>query len=395
MKTFQRILSVFFFSAVIVSGCLPDPQNRQTANAGEEPTPIPTAVAVSKPTYTVGRGDVVYEQVLSGRVVPAYDASLSFALSGVVAEVYVGRNDFVEAGDVIAVLETLPLQEALLAAQSGYDIAAARLESFEAVIAVDRRRAELNVQLAQLDLDFARSQAGSTPSSQAAYQIGRLEIQLELAQLALQELAADVDPSLQADLDAAALRVAEAEKALEQAALVAPIGGEILSLSLSPGKLINAFEPIGSIADVSELEVSALTSASVMAEMEEGMAVSISFASMPGEAFTGTIRRLPYPFGSGDRQAEDTAIRFSFDGPGAAEDFSVGDRVTVRIVIAERGNVLWLPPAAIREFTGREFVVVQDASGNQRRVDITIGIRGQDRVEILEGLQEGETIIGQ
>ena len=56
-------------------------------------------------------------------------------------------------------------------------------------------------------------------------------------------------------------------------------------------------------------------------------------------------------------------------------------------------NVIWLPPQAIRNFNGRRFAVVQDGDV-QRRVDIKIGIQAEERVEIEEGLQVGQTVVG-
>jgi hypothetical protein len=53
-----------------------------------------------------------------------------------------------------------------------------------------------------------------------------------------------------------------------------------------------------------------------------------------------------------------------------------------------------LPPAAIRTFSGRKFVLV-DNQGRQSRVDVTIGIESAERVEIKDGLQENQIIIGQ
>ena len=64
------------------------------------------------------------------------------------------------------------------------------------------------------------------------------------------------------------------------------------------------------------------------------------------------------------------------------------------IVLEEKQDVLWLPPAAIRRFQGRNFVVVQDGVA-QRRVDVRIGIESEERVEILEGLTEGQVVIGE
>jgi hypothetical protein len=55
--------------------------------------------------------------------------------------------------------------------------------------------------------------------------------------------------------------------------------------------------------------------------------------------------------------------------------------------------VLWLPPQAIRNFSGRLFAVVQDGDV-QRRVDVRIGVEAADRVEILEGIEEGQVVVG-
>ena len=64
----------------------------------------------------------------------------------------------------------------------------------------------------------------------------------------------------------------------------------------------------------------------------------------------------------------------------------------VTVVLEQKDDVLWLPPQAIRTFEGRKFVVVQ-ADGYQQRVDVTIGIEGDDRVEIEDGLEEGQTVV--
>jgi multidrug efflux pump subunit AcrA (membrane-fusion protein) len=64
----------------------------------------------------------------------------------------------------------------------------------------------------------------------------------------------------------------------------------------------------------------------------------------------------------------------------------------VLVILEKRENVLWLPPQAIRNFEGRSFVLVQD--GNlQKRVDVKIGLMGEDRYEIQDGLAEGQTVV--
>jgi multidrug efflux pump subunit AcrA (membrane-fusion protein) len=71
-----------------------------------------------------------------------------------------------------------------------------------------------------------------------------------------------------------------------------------------------------------------------------------------------------------------------------------GNLVRVTVVLERKDDVLWLPPQAVRTFEGREFVVVQDGEA-QLRVDVKVGIESEDRVEIEEGLTEGQIVIGQ
>jgi multidrug efflux pump subunit AcrA (membrane-fusion protein) len=64
------------------------------------------------------------------------------------------------------------------------------------------------------------------------------------------------------------------------------------------------------------------------------------------------------------------------------------------VTLQRKDNVLWLPPQAIRTFQGRQFVVV-DEGNRQRRVDVKLGIQGPDRIEIVDGLKEGQKVVGQ
>ena len=178
----------------------------------------------------------------------------------------------------------------------------------------------------------------------------------------------------------------------------ATFAGQLLSFNLSPGYAISAFTPIGSIADMEQLEVSATVRDKQLEELSEEMAVLIMPANRPGEAVPGVIRQMPYPYGSGgggsDIAEADPRTRFSFDNLEDAANFDAGDRVDILMVITEKDNVLFLPPSAVRDFNGRKFVVVQDGDV-QERVDVELGIRGNGRLEIISGLEEGQTIVCQ
>jgi multidrug efflux pump subunit AcrA (membrane-fusion protein) len=63
----------------------------------------------------------------------------------------------------------------------------------------------------------------------------------------------------------------------------------------------------------------------------------------------------------------------------------------VRVLIGEREAALAAPRAAIRRRQGGEYVVVERA-GRWVEQTVTTGWRTSNSVEILSGLQEGETL---
>jgi multidrug efflux pump subunit AcrA (membrane-fusion protein) len=62
------------------------------------------------------------------------------------------------------------------------------------------------------------------------------------------------------------------------------------------------------------------------------------------------------------------------------------------IILAQKADALWLPAQAVREFDGRYFVILKDGQ-TERRVDVKVGIVEQDRIEITEGLTEGQVVV--
>jgi macrolide-specific efflux system membrane fusion protein len=56
--------------------------------------------------------------------------------------------------------------------------------------------------------------------------------------------------------------------------------------------------------------------------------------------------------------------------------------------------VLLLPPEAIRSFEGSRFVVVREDE-TERRVPVELGIETDTQVEILDGVEAGDIVVGQ
>lgn len=353
-----------------------------------EPTPIPTEIIPSRQIFTVERGDIIYQQTYFGRVSAITTRILNFEQDGRVLETFFADGDDVLAGDVLATLDTSVLETQLLDAEEELAIAESLLQSAQNQIDFARRRAELNYDLAEIFLEFATNQAEDEPSDDNDLLVRQREVELELAQLALDELDDGVNPELQFDVARAQEVVDGINARIAQTQLTAPMDGQLTTFSIDAGDTVTAFEAVGVIADLSALEVTDVLERSQLSELTEGMPVVLQQANRPGETFAATIAFLPQPFGSGN----DEAIHIRFDTTPNEGEFSLGDRMSFSVTIDERNDVLWLPPTAIRQFSGRNFIVVQDG-GLQQRVDVSLGLESDNRVEILEGVELGQMVI--
>jgi multidrug efflux pump subunit AcrA (membrane-fusion protein) len=381
--------------AIIVSGCalLPAGRSQQVADDVATPTPIPTAIVPRKPTYTVQQGEVVKELTFSGRISPVVEEELFFRTSGRVRSVFVKRNDMVTAGTLIAELEIDVLERELASAQLELEQATTVLEAAQRNLEYDLRVSQINVEMEQIKLADLRSKTPPDPES-----IALQEKQVELAQIAHERMNQGVDAGLISNFERAKLNVSKLEASIGDSQIHAPFDGQLLSVSLTPGQGVEAFQKVVSLADVTALEVSADLLSDQMTQLVEEMPVQVTLVSRPGEIITGQIRLLPYPYGSGGRgisvEDQDKSTRFSLDQSAEELGFQLGDLVRVTAELERKADVLWLPPQALRVFDGRRFAVVQDGDV-QRRVDVLVGIQTEERVEIEEGLELGQTVVGQ
>ncbi len=419
------------------------------------PTPLPTPIVPAKPIYTVQRGEVVDSLTFTGRVSPVREAELYFRSDGRVLQVYVARGDSVQAGDLLAELDAAALHRQLAQAELALATAQTDLESAEAQRAYELARAKLNLALEQIALDklkdydtgvdlavakaeldqatvalqqaqanydavahypdiamrpeaealqqatlaYARAKAAydqaTQQAAQRAYDVQSQQKRVALAQLEVDRLQAGVDPRLGQAVTKAELELADLQAQITDTLLLAPFDGQVTAVSIAPGQAVEAFKPILVVADPSALEVTAELTADEMRRLSEDQAATVVPVEYPGQTLTGIIRSLPYPYGSGggatSLAGQDRILHLAVDLTDMA--LKPGDLVRVTVVLKRKEDALWLPPAAIRTFEGRKFVVVQEGAG-QRRVDVTLGIQSTDRVEIVAGLEEGQVVVG-
>jgi multidrug efflux pump subunit AcrA (membrane-fusion protein) len=450
VTTKESVLAVFFcLWPLFFTACGQAPRAEMAT-----PTPLPTPVAVEKPTYIVQSGTVTRAAVFTGRVAPLIEQRLFFRSDGFVRDVFVGRDTMVEAGDVLAELEIdrvedeiaqalLALQrtetslaravqrneDALAEARIQLGTARLRLERAQsqnasaavtsAQVAVTQAEEALAfaqgeyekaldrpwepehvvegyahaITQAERNLTVARARRDEAASGQGSLQYDRqiLEHDVALAEQHVAQLERGVDPLLMLDVLQAELAIERLERQIADARLTAPFDGQVISVNLRPGTYVEAFQPAMVLAEPSTLEITVESTLETLSDLSVGMPVTVQLRNRPGAPLLGgSIRQLPLS-GTAAAQQEARLTRIVLEDETIA--LEMGELATVTIILEKREDVLWLPPAAIRLFQGRSFVVVQDGD-IQRRVDVRLGIQSDDRVEILEGVASGQIVAG-
>lgn len=360
----KKILSIVVLTLVQISllsaGCIKSPAQSLSSST---PTPLPTLSVQSKPTYTVQRGTILDEVIFEGRIVPVKQQELYFKVSGRVRKTYVQEGDTVKAGTLLADLE-----------------AADGLERQQAQRELNAKRAEIRLNMARMNLSLFQMNANPYDKSFES------ELFLRSAQVDLAQL----------DLDEAMMGVDDGNKVLTDSQLIAPFDGKLLSLNVEDGKEVVGYKPTAVIANVDDLEISADSQSDITGKITEKMTATIKATDPVStiQPMIGTIRRLPYTFGgvSSDASSNDKSTRISMEITAQKAGYELGDLVRVTVVLQKKDDVLWLPPAAIRTYEGRTFVVVKSGA-YQQRIDVKLGIQQEEKVEILDGLQEGMVVI--
>lgn len=444
----RRFLLVFLI--LCLAACEVESGGTSVPAAGQQATstPIPTAPAAARPTYTVQRGSVEENLIFTGRWLPRDQMALSFAVSGTTRQVNVKRGDAVTAGQLLVDLQIddlenqlesaqLELQSALANADTSAEGSVQSVEDAEisyanANLSLQSTSANLpwtnvatartNVESAELaleDAERAYRDAVSHPE-QSATTVDNAYKQLENARLSLQNAqynyfqAAQNYNNYQFQIDQAENEVLRSELALEraredqaagsqdpsvlsiqlqieqiqeqivQSSLFAPIDGEVLEITIQPGDSVQAYTAVITIGRSEPKEVVTSIALTDAQRLSIGLVGICQVLNMPETAVQCAVRQIPLSASDADQTTRVAA---------SLENVPAGQLIEVSMPIDVREDVLWLPPAAIRTFQNRTFVVVQTADG-PRSVDVQLGLETDERVEIISGVNEGDVVEG-
>jgi RND family efflux transporter MFP subunit len=333
------------------------------AKRGGEEMASEAVPTIEARTARVERRDLLEPLVVRGAVAapPNEDVRLAPLVAGRVVAMRVAEGDAVRAGDVVAEIDPQPLIDQARQAQAARSQARAALEAAELELARVRRLYERGIAAGKEVEDATAARAA------AAAAVEETEAGVRLA-----------------------------ERQVERARVTSPIAGHVIRRFVGVGEQVDGTpgQPVVEIANVANVEVAAHVAAERLARVASGQPAAITSDAWPGRTFAGRVVAVAPAV---DPATNAALVRIRVPNPDRA--LKVGMFAEAAIALSTKPGVLTVPPGAVARGGGEDgasaggpavYVVVKDEAV---RRPVTLGLETPEAVEVVSGVEEGDTVL--
>lgn len=345
----------------------------------------------------VKTGTLVRDAAVNGRLVAANSPSL-FAGSAGTVQLLVKAGDAVRKGDVLAELESPDLQSELKREQ-------AILDQLEAEIARQKILARKQKLLAVRDADqaeiervaaeraFQRIEKAGVAGVVQKNEFQRVQDNLHSAEIRARHASQaslleseDVDLVLKsriAQWQQQRLHKENLERRVAELRLRAPVDGVVGTLAVANRSVVTANAALMTLIDLSQLEVELEIPESYVTDLGIGMRVELDINGIKAQ---GKLSAMSPEVVKNQVLAR---VRFDAEVPAGLRQ---SQRVSARLLIEEKKNVLLVQRGAFVESEGGRYVYVLK-DGIATRTPVRMGATSIAAVEFISGLKPGDQVI--
>jgi HlyD family secretion protein len=366
----------------------------------------------------VGLGDISNRISIAGKIQPATVEEIVCRVEGRIGAVLVQEGQRVKQGDVLIQLNEADLKRKIEDARIKYIKAkseAAELDTWKQ----SPSYLTVKYQLETAQTDYEESQRTYTENKglfeqkaisrhdlhESELELRRREIALETAkvQLAEQEKKGNqlARQKANSELLVAQSELDERQAALKYKDIIAPCDGIISfergqpvqqntqHLTLTKNRTVNAGEFLIKIENHSRFVVNARVNEFDAVRLNSGIPCEIYVPAIPNEEFSGTISDI-YPVASGGDRTF-FVVRCLIDQ--LDTPLKSGLTAEVDIILGEKTDILVIPLSALVAGDDQKGVLVAEKDGKASFIPVEIGLKNEDQVEIVSGLEEGQRIV--
>lgn len=325
-----------------------------------------------------------------GRVNPKELVAVGAQVSGQVKRLHVVLGQHVQAGDLIAEVDSQPQRIALRSAEAATNTLRAQHAASQARYSQALRTYERQSQL-----------VASRLVSQEGFEAARVARDAARAEAA----------ALQAQIDQAVTQVETARINLGYTRIVSPSEGYIVAIVTKAGQTLNSMQTTPTIVMLAQMDTMTVRAEIAEADVEliaPGQPLWFSTLGPSGRRYESHLQQLePAPSSIADAASGSSggsaqtpkavyyAGLFDVANPGLMLKPSMTVKVTIQL--ARVANALQVPLTALGESDDKSgngvTVQVVDAKGRARERAVTTGLRTATAVQILSGLKAGENVV--
>lgn len=308
-----------------------------------------TTAAPRRVVTEIVSGEATRLRTFPGVITPRVETALGFLTTGRIETRPVDLGDVVHAGDVIATLDRITLNEEVASAEADLRAAIARADlakdTFSRVSELVRRDVAATVQLEQATANQDSAIAAVT--------------------------AAEAD-------------LARARDAAENSTLTATANGVVISVQAEPGSVVTAGTPVVTLATESGREAVIDVPATVAAFLAPGASFSIRSNERKGTPIFGELRLIEPVINA---TARSRRLRITLE---TGSDLRLGTLVGVALDQSASDPVLTLPTSALMQ----DGTIWRVGQGRQlEKISVTLGEALGARVVVTEGLTIGDEVL--
>lgn len=343
-------------------------------------------------------GPIAQTIVVSGRVMSPARVNIGATVTGRVQKVFVREGDKVTVGQPLIELERDELQSAADQARETERAANARLQNVSNIALPNARQslaqARANLEFAEGELERNRDllAKGFIAKSrlddiERNVEVARGQYEIAKNTIASQGRGGPQFLDAEAQLRQARAQRMKEEAKLEQTRIRASADGVILTRDVEVGDVVQPGKTLLALSATGDTRVSGQIDERNLSLVRVGNIATMAPDSFPNVRFQGEMFYLAPGV---DAQRGTVEARFRVKEP--PKELLADMTVSIEILGAEKAQAVTIPTAALRGGNSSSSVwVIQDHRIAARTVKV--GLRGNNAVEILEGLNAGEQVV--
>jgi RND family efflux transporter MFP subunit len=318
-------------------------------------------------TAAAAREDVVDYITAVGNLIGQTTVDIQPRVAGRLDSITVKLGDRVAKGQQIAKIEDREILEQIRQAQANLDVNKATVVNRES----DEKVAS-NV-LSRTQASYERGLVSKQVLEDAEARHNATVAQVSVARAQVQQTTARLD---------------ELKITLSNTNILSPVDGFVSRRLLDPGGFAGANTVMLTVVDIGTVRLVTNLVEKGFKRVVPGVTAEVAVDAFPDEQFKGEVSRVAPVFDPATRTA---AMEIEVPNPGFR--LKPGMYARVRLTVERRPNALTVPRGAVVDTEGKRGVFMVENGQTARFREVRTGLQDNDRIEILDGLTEGERVI--